>query len=92
MFLVKSVRFQVNFNGNLMDFLSPQRGLRHGDLISPYLLILIAEGLSSLLPQAQSMGIIHGSKVCRSALPISHLLFADDNFFFFRATTKEAHQ
>jgi hypothetical protein len=36
------------------------------------------------------MGWLEGIKVCRKAPSISHLLFADDNLLFFRATTDQA--
>lgn len=35
------------------------------------------------------MGFISGCKVCSSAPPITHLLFADDSFLFFKATTEQ---
>lgn len=35
-------------------------------------------------------GLIHGVSIARGAPPISHLLFADDCYLFFRATDLEA--
>nr|KYP35970.1 Transposon TX1 uncharacterized [Cajanus cajan] len=67
------------------------RGLRQGDLLSPYLFIICTEGLSLLLRQAEARGILHGVKVCRGAPPLTHILFADDCFLFCKATTDEGH-
>lgn len=50
---------------------------------------MCVKGLTALLKKAQGIGDIHGVKVCRGASIISHLLFADDCFLFFRATSRE---
>ena len=66
------------------------RELRQGDPLSPYLFILCAEGLSSLIEAIENRGKIHGCKVSRGTPIISHLLFADDSFLLFRATGDES--
>ena len=53
--------------------------------------IICAEGLSSLIRDAETRGILTGTKVCRQAPSVSHLLFADDCFLFFEATEEHAH-
>lgn len=68
----------------------PQRGLRQGDPISPYLYILCSEGLSAMLRRHEEVGLLHGCKIARGAPSVSHLLFADDCYLFFRATRSEA--
>lgn len=55
----------------------------------PIFFILCTEGLSSILKHYERIGELHGIKLCRGALTISHLLFADDCFLFCRATKKE---
>ncbi|KAK9112464.1 hypothetical protein Scep_019983 [Stephania cephalantha] len=89
-YLISSVSSWVNFNGELVGPIHPQRGLRQGCPLSPYLFILCAEGLTALLSEAENAGMLHGCKVIRGAPPISHLLFADDSLFFFRASLEEA--
>lgn len=78
---VSSVHYVVLVNN---EEVGPGRGLRQGDPLSPYLYILCAEGLTSLLRQAKLAGRIHGVRICRGAPPISHLLFANDSFLFFQ--------
>jgi len=76
-------------NGNVTSQIIPGRGLRQGDPLSPYLFIICAEGLSTLIRKDEAMGEINGVKICNNAPIISHLLFADDCFLFFRANVDQ---
>lgn len=87
---IKTVTYSFIHDGNVFGDVQPQRGIRQGDPISPYLYILCAEGLSSILRRSEEAGIIHGCTIARNAPPISHSLFADDSYFFFRASESEA--
>lgn len=86
---VETVSYTVLMNNEPMGPIIPRRDLRQGDPLSLYLFILCAEGLTALLKRAEARGDIHGIKVSRGAPTISHLLFADDCFLFFRATSRE---
>lgn len=48
------------------------------------------EGLSNTIDEATINGDIHGSRISANAPEITHLLFADDSFMFFKATIEEA--
>ncbi|XP_050217745.1 uncharacterized protein LOC126668598 [Mercurialis annua] len=72
------------------DPIVPIRGLRQGDPLSPYLFTVCAEGLSRLLAMEERRGRLHGVSICRGSPAVSHLLFADDCYFFFRASNEEA--
>jgi hypothetical protein len=85
MMCVESVDYNVIVNDRLVGPITPSRGLRQGDPLSPYLFILCAEGLSALIRHAEARGDIHGVKICRNAPIVSHLLFADDSFLFFQS-------
>jgi len=61
------------------------------ELRSPYLFILCVEGLSALIKRAKSKGSLHGVKICTTTPIISHLLFADDCFLFFKGSTDGAN-
>ena len=70
-------------NGKEVRPIIPSRGLRQCDPLSPYLFILCAKGLSSLIRKHEKAGLIHGVKVAGGAPMVSHLFFADDSFLFF---------
>jgi hypothetical protein len=80
-----SVRYQVRVNSEETEMFSPTRGLRQGDSLSPYLFLVCAEGLSTLLLHEEEVGGIDGLRVCRNALSVSHLLFADDSLILMKA-------
>ena len=87
---ISSVSYSLLYNGFPTATFVPSRGLRQGDPISPFLFLICAEGLSSLLQDAESKKFIHGVKIGRNVPPISHLFFADDTLLFTRATETEA--
>ena len=83
MLCVTTVHYNVIREGTTVGPIVPSKGLRQGDPLSPYLFILCAEGLSSLLRKNEKAGFIHGAKVVGGALMVSNLFFADDCFLFF---------
>ncbi|KAF7140800.1 hypothetical protein RHSIM_Rhsim06G0055700 [Rhododendron simsii] len=87
---VTSVSYSVNINGQQHGYVKPQRGLRQGDPLSPYLFLLCAEGFSGLLKQRERQGQLKGIQICRGGPYISHLLFADDSLVFCKATKEES--
>jgi hypothetical protein len=74
---VTSANFAVLINGEATKFFKSERGLRQGCPLSPYLFIMIMEGLSLLLSKSISDHLISGIKVSKF-LKIVHLMFVDD--------------
>lgn len=72
---VKSTSFSILLNGQPTRSFSPSRGLQQGDPLSPFLFIICAEGLSSLLRDAEAKREIHGLKIGKKVDAISHLFF-----------------
>ncbi|KAK9901015.1 hypothetical protein M0R45_002308 [Rubus argutus] len=67
-------------------YFKPTKGLRQGDPLSPYLFLLISEGLSVNLSKAVSDKRLHGIKLSRDCPGIYHLFFADDSLYFLKAS------
>lgn len=52
--------------------------------------MLCVEGLSNAIDDAADTGRIHGCCISQNAPEVTHLVFTDDSFLFFKATTEEA--
>ena len=64
MLCVTSVTYSIRINGKPRGHITPTRGLRQGDPISPFLFLFCAEGLLALLRQATSKEELHGVAAC----------------------------
>ena len=86
MMCVSSVQYAVLVNGEPCGKIIPSRGLRQGDLISPYLFLLCAEALSAIISRANFDGELTGVPTSKRGPRLSHLFFADDSLLFCRTT------
>lgn len=82
MLCISSTSYSVRINGNARRNFIPTRGLRQGDPLSPFLFLLCAEGLSTLMRLAMDNGDLKGVRMSRRGSSVSHLLFAYDNILF----------
>ncbi|XP_070005716.1 uncharacterized protein [Nicotiana sylvestris] len=53
-FSLTTVKYSVLINRSPVGFVSPQKGIRQGDPLSPFLFIIAMEGLSKMLDKARS--------------------------------------
>ncbi|XP_030505125.2 uncharacterized protein LOC115720103 [Cannabis sativa] len=89
---VSTAKYKIIHDAYEFGPIYPSRGIRQGDPLSLYLFIICAEGLSSLLYKYERNGWIHGCKVANGAPRISHMLFADDSYLYYKATLQEAQR
>lgn len=87
---VSSVSLSVCSGHHEIGPIYPNRGLRQGDPLSPYLFLICIEGLSALISKAVQMGHFSGVKIARSAPTVSHIFFADDIYLFTKASVDMA--
>ncbi|WJX55356.1 Protein DETOXIFICATION 41 [Trifolium repens] len=86
---VTSVETNVKWHGARAEYFRPQRGIRQGDPISPYLFVLCMDKLSHLICHAVDEGDWRTLRACRNGHLVSHLMFADDLLLFGEATEKQ---
>lgn len=92
MLCVTTVSYSVNFNGTQVGPVTPRRGLRQGDPLSPYLFLFCVEGLPCSIKRLADEGRINGCRIHMQAPSITHLLFANDSFLFCKANMEEAQE
>jgi len=89
---VSTVTYQIKVNGEYTTRIHPQRGLRQGDPLLPYLFILCAEGLSAMLQKAEAEEKIKGFCICGGASRVNHLFFADDSLILMQSRYNDAFE
>ncbi|GKD91967.1 putative RNA-directed DNA polymerase, eukaryota, reverse transcriptase zinc-binding domain protein, partial [Tanacetum coccineum] len=75
---LNSSRASILINGSPTSEFSIKRGLRQGDPLSPFLFILVMEGLHNAFEEAVGNGLITGVNIKNSTINVSHLFYADD--------------
>lgn len=83
MMCVKTVSYNVTVNGKGAGTIMRERGVRHGDPLSPYIFVIIADVLSLMLNKTVNMGFLKGVKLNLKCPTLSHLFFADDSLLFY---------
>ncbi|GKD20495.1 RNA-directed DNA polymerase, eukaryota, reverse transcriptase zinc-binding domain protein, partial [Tanacetum coccineum] len=71
-------RSSVLVNGSPSNEFSIKRGLRQGDLLSPFLFIIVMEGLRIAMQNVVCSGLIREAVIGTSGHKNSHLFYADD--------------
>ncbi|GKC32603.1 putative RNA-directed DNA polymerase, eukaryota, reverse transcriptase zinc-binding domain protein [Tanacetum coccineum] len=75
---LKSSRASILVNGSPTSEFSLKRGLRQGDPLSPFLFIIVMEGLHIALKDGLTANLFQGVKIGSSEIRLSHLFYADD--------------
>ncbi|GKV06521.1 hypothetical protein SLEP1_g18404 [Rubroshorea leprosula] len=83
---LKTAEVLVLLNGSTTRQFGMQRGLRQGDPLSPFLFLIVAEGLNGIIKSVISHGLFEGITVGQSGLKVTHLQFADDTIVFGKAS------
>jgi hypothetical protein len=90
MTLVSMTSFSILVNGAPAKPFYPSRGLRQGDPLSPFLFILMMEGLSRSIKVATTEGTIKGLQLYEDNPTTTHQQFVDDTMLHGISTVKEA--
>ena len=82
--------FYIIINGEPSGLFSASQGLQQGDPLSPYLFIIMAEGLGRFIKSQVGQGLIQGWSWQDSLPSYSHLQFVDDTALMGIARVSEA--
>eukprot|EP00253_Pinus_taeda_P024446 PITA_24446 len=88
--LIKSSSFSILVNGSPSETFTLSRGIRQGDPLSPFLFVILMEGLSRLIHKAKADGNIRGLHPLHSSPATTHQQFVDDTLLHGTPTVKEA--
>ncbi|GKV32613.1 hypothetical protein SLEP1_g41207 [Rubroshorea leprosula] len=82
---LSTARISILINGSPTTEFPISNGLRQGDPLSPFLFLLVAEGLGGLVKKAEGEGLLKGVEIGRGGMVLSLLQFADDTVFMGKA-------
>eukprot|EP00253_Pinus_taeda_P010393 PITA_10393 len=82
--------FSILVNGSPSKIFPPSRGLKQRDPLSPFLFILMMEGLGRSIKEAKFLGKIKGLQLTENAQAMTHQQFVDDTMLQGIPTVKKA--
>src|ERR1044072_7335260 len=86
---LSSTSISVLVNGSPTSEFRPQKGIRQGDPLAPFLFLIVAEGLTGLVKNAVRMNKLVGYSIGRSeSVQVSILQFADDTLLIGEASVQ----
>jgi hypothetical protein len=88
--LTSSTFFSLLINGVPSKPFSPSRRIRQGDPLSPFLFIIMAEGLNRSIQEALASHHLSGLPLHGLSPPLSHSQFVDDTLLMGSPTVREA--
>lgn len=87
--LISSTFFSLLINGIPSRPFSPSRGIKQGDPLSPFLFVIMAEGLGRLTKHALHSQLLKGISI-HNTLATTYQQFVDDNMLFGYQSVQEA--
>ena len=88
MSFVSTTTTALLFNGSKLESFQPSRGIRQGDLMSPYLFLLCMEFLGAQITSMCEDRRWDKVRASRSGLSFSYVFFVDDLMLFAKANRK----
>ncbi|GKU98554.1 hypothetical protein SLEP1_g11546 [Rubroshorea leprosula] len=85
---LSTTRCSMLVNGSPTEEFDLEKGLRQGDPLSPFLFLMIMEGLNGLVKKAEIEGLLQGIEIGKRGLTVSLLQFADDTVILGRAASE----
>ncbi|XP_071700087.1 uncharacterized protein [Rutidosis leptorrhynchoides] len=79
--ILQSSRTSILINGSPTKKFKVHIGLRQGDPLSPFLFLIVMEGLHLCIKEKIGEGVFHEVSVGKNPIMVSHLLYADDAIF-----------
>jgi len=79
---LESATVSIFVNGSLTEEFKPKWGLRQGDPLTPFLFLIVVEGLIGLVREAKRFNAFSGVVVGNGSVKVDLLQFADDMLFF----------
>jgi len=88
---ISSISISITIDGVSSTFFKPGRGLGQGCSLYPLLFLLVVEGLSRVILNARSLGIVTSITIGIS-IYLAHFLFDNNVLLFINGSTKKARK
>lgn len=86
---ITSIETNVNWNSGINGFFRPQRGIRQGDPISPYMFVICMDKLTHLIVEEITNKKWKGVNLGNQGIMMSQLMFANDLLISGEATESQ---